>query len=65
MSRGTRREGGDAETWLGPPTFFRVFLVPQVAGRPGGADAAVEFVHYNADAPEEVEQLKKLTALIK
>jgi hypothetical protein len=44
---------------------FRVFLVPKVAGRPGSADVAVEFVPYNTGSPDEIEQLKKLTALIK
>ena len=39
--------------------------MPKVAGRPSGADVAVEFVPYDAGSPEEMEQLKKLTALIK
>jgi hypothetical protein len=48
-----------------PKYSFRVYLVPKVTTKPTSGDVAVEFVPYNPKVPEEVEGLKRLTALIK
>jgi hypothetical protein len=44
---------------------LNLFLIPRVANRPGSADLAVEFVHYDPAKPEEMAQLEKVVALIK
>jgi hypothetical protein len=44
---------------------FRVYLVPKLTGRPTSADVAVEFVPYDTNVPDQIEHLKKVTALIK
>lgn len=44
---------------------FSVFLVPKVANRKDGADAAVEFVKVDEASAKELERLEKLNVLIK
>ena len=44
---------------------LRAFLVPKLANRAESADLAVEFVHYDPNRPEEMEDLRSVTALIK
>ena len=44
---------------------FRVYIVPKAGGRPKSSDAAVEFVRFDPDAPEEMEKYRKLTVLIR
>lgn len=48
-----------------PRYSFRVYLVPKATGRPGAADIAVEFIAYDPNAPQEMEQLKRVVTLIK
>jgi hypothetical protein len=48
-----------------PRYSFRVYLVPKATGRPGAADIAVEFIPYDPNAPEEMDQLKRVVTLIK
>ena len=44
---------------------YRVFLVPRAANRPSAADATVEFIPMNAVTDEEMDQLKKLSVIVK
>lgn len=44
---------------------FRVYMVPKAGGRPKSSDAAVEFVKFDPDDPEQMEKYKKLTVLIR
>jgi hypothetical protein len=44
---------------------LKVFLVPKLADRVSAADLAVEFVPYDQTRPEEMEQLRRLAAIIK
>jgi len=48
-----------------PRYSFRVYLVPKVTAKPTSADVAVEFVPYDAKAPEDMDHLKKVVTLIK
>lgn len=48
-----------------PKYRFSVFLVPKIANRLSSADFAVEFVPYDPNKPEEMENLEKIVALIK
>jgi len=58
--------GGLPDEVVNDPKYsFRVYLVPKATGRPGAADVAVEFVPYDPNAPEEMEQLKRVVTLIK
>ena len=44
---------------------LRAFLVPKLANRAESADLAVEFVRFDPNRPEEMEDLRKVAALIK
>lgn len=44
---------------------FSVFLIPKIANRQSAADIAVEFVPYDSTKSEEMEQLKKVVALLR
>ena len=44
---------------------LRAFLVPKLANRAESADLAVEFVRFDPARPEEMEDLRKVAALIK
>lgn len=44
---------------------LKVFLVPKLANRESAADLAVEFVPYDPTKPEEMKQLRRVTAMIK
>ncbi len=44
---------------------FSVYLVPKPANHQKSADFAIEFVHFDSTKPDEMEQLSKLTSLIK
>src|SRR5262245_31629760 len=48
-----------------PRYSFRVYLVPKVTTKPTSGDVAVEFVPYDPKVPQDVDGLKRLTALIK
>ena len=44
---------------------YRVFLVPKVANRKNAADAAIEFVHFDAIDEEKRANLKRINVLIR
>jgi len=44
---------------------FRVYMVPKGGGRPKSSDAAVEFVRFDPDNPDQMEKYRKLTLLIR
>ena len=44
---------------------LRVFLVPKLANRQNSADLAVEFVPFDPTRPEQMDQKKKVAALLK
>lgn len=44
---------------------LKVFLLPKVGNRESSSDLAVEFVPYDPSNPEEMEGLRKVTAMIK
>lgn len=44
---------------------LKVFLIPKLANRQSAADLAVEFVPFDASKPAEMEELEKVTALIR
>ncbi|MFX0200789.1 MAG: DUF3644 domain-containing protein [Candidatus Hodarchaeota archaeon] len=44
---------------------LKVFLVPKLANRESAADLAVEFVPYDPSKPEEMKDLRRITAMIK
>jgi hypothetical protein len=44
---------------------LKVFLIPKIANRESAADLSVEFVPYDPTNPDEMNQLKRLTAFIK
>lgn len=48
-----------------PRFAFRVFLVPKVGNHESSSDLAFEFVKYDASRPEEMEQLRKVVALVR
>lgn len=51
---------------LGSTKFsLKVFLVPKIANRRSAADLAVEFVPFDPERPDEMDELRKVTALIK
>ena len=44
---------------------LRVFLIPKLANNPNVADLSVEFVQYDRSNPTEMEDLQRVTALIR
>lgn len=44
---------------------LRVFLIPKLENHPTAADLSVQFVPYDADNPEAMEDLRAITALIR
>lgn len=51
---------------LSDPTYaFKVFLIPKPANKQSTADAAVEFVKYDPDKPEEMKNYQHIVGLIK
>lgn len=44
---------------------FQVYLLPRIGNHRSSADIAVEWVQYDADSPEEMEQYEQVAALIK
>jgi len=44
---------------------FKVFLIPKIANHPGQADVAVEFIKYDPEKPDEMQQYEKIVAMIK
>lgn len=48
-----------------PKYSFKVFLVPKPANRASTADAALEFVKYNPEKPEEMARYQHIIGLIK
>lgn len=61
----TFRAGLSAEVLESSKYSLRVFLVPKLANRESAADLSVEFVPFDASKPEEMEELRQVTALIK
>lgn len=44
---------------------FRVFLIPRIGNRENSSNAAIEFVKYDPNNPEEMDKYKKIVALIR
>lgn len=44
---------------------YKMFLIPKLANHPGQADVAVEFVKFDPNDPEKMNEYAKLTAIIK
>jgi hypothetical protein len=44
---------------------FSVYLVPKIANHEKSADVAMEFIHYDAAKPEEMEKLAKVVGMIR
>ena len=44
---------------------YKVFLVPKLANHLGQADVAVEFVKYDPDSPEDMDQYARLVSMIR
>ena len=44
---------------------LRVFLIPKLSNNPNVADLSVEFVPYDPSCPTEMEELRRVTALIR
>ena len=44
---------------------FRVYLIPRIGNHASSSDAAVQFVHYDPNKPEEMELIMRQVALIK
>ena len=44
---------------------FSVYLVPKIANHEKSADVAMEFIHYDAAQPEEMEKLAKVVGMIR
>jgi len=59
------RQSLDDKTWQSSEYSFRVFLVPQVGSNPRTSACAIEFVHYDPNKPEEMENYQKIVAFIK
>ena len=53
------------ETGSDPKYSFKVFLVPKINNHVKSADAAVEFVKYDPDRPEEMRKYEHLVTFIK
>ena len=44
---------------------LRVFLIPKLANNPNVADLSVEFVAYDPTSPKEMDELRRVTAIIR
>ena len=53
------------EQWDSQKYAFRVFLVPKLGNNQNTSDAAIEFIKYDPNKPEEMAKLKKVDVLIK
>lgn len=51
--------------WDSSEYSFKVFLVPKLGNRQRSADVAVEYIPYDPNKPEEMEEYKKVVAFIK
>ena len=61
----TFRAGIPPETFQSSQFSLRVFLIPKLTNNRKLADLPIEFVRYDPDNPSEMEELRKVTALIK
>lgn len=61
----TFRAGLEQEILDSSQYSLRVFLIPKLANSPNVADLSVEFVTYDPSNPEEMEELRQVTALIR
>ena len=55
----------DPATWKGSEFSFRVFMIPKIGNHPASSDLAVEFVKYDEEKPQDMEQYNRVLALIK
>ena len=61
----TFRVGLPAEILESSRYSLSVFLIPKIANRNSAADLAAEFVPYDSSKPEEMENLRRIAALVK
>ncbi len=61
----TFRAGLAPEVLASSQFSLSVFLIPKLENNSKKADLSVEFVHYDANNPVEMEELRNITALIK
>lgn len=61
----TFRAGLSPEVLDSSQFSLRVFLIPKMANNPNIADLSVEFVPYDPSNPAAMEELRKVTAMIK
>jgi len=59
------RMGLPAEVLNSQQFRFSVYLVPKIANHEKSADVAMEFIHYDAAKPEEMEKLAKVVGMIR
>ena len=59
------RMGLPTEVLNSPQFRFSVYLVPKIANHEKSADVAMEFIHYDATKPDEMEQLEKVVGMIR
>jgi hypothetical protein len=53
------------EVWNSDEFSFRVFLVPKIGNNRNTSDLAIEFIPFNYENPEEMENYSKIHAIIK
>ena len=61
----TFRAGLEPEILESSQYSLRVFLIPKLENNPNVADLSIEFVPYDPSNPTEMEELRKMTALIR
>jgi len=61
----TFRETIDSNILSDPAYAFKVFLIPKPANKQSTADAAIEFVKYDPNKPEEMKKYQHIVGLIK
>ena len=61
----TFRAGLSPEVLDSSQFSLRVFLIPKMSNNPNVADLSVEFVPYDSSNPSAMEELRKVTALIR
>lgn len=59
------RDSLDNEVYADPNFSFRVYLIPKLGNHATSSDIAVEFIKYDHDKPDEMEQYMKQIAFIK
>lgn len=59
------RQALDDSVWQSPEYSYRVYLMPQIGNNPRTATCAIEFVQYDPNKPEEMQNYERVVALIK